>query len=96
MQRSVHREDPAHTAIAGAALFEVEITMRSDASQTFVPKAAFHEVPDWTYQITCAKLAQIVLHYFGPQITTTQTIEQAFRAIPFVYDIFNRHDENAT
>lgn len=84
MLRSVHRVDPAHTAISGAALHKLDITIKSDGAQTFIPPSFF---PHWTHRITCAKLSEIVLHYFGPRINTIQTIEQAFKATPFIYDI---------
>ena len=93
MLRSVHRDDPAHTAISGEALHKLDITIQSDGAQTFIPTSFF---PDWTHRITCTRLSEIVLHYFGPRINTTQTIEQAFKAIPFIYDIFNKQDEQDT
>ena len=90
MQKSVHRNDRASTAISGTALHEVTFRLQGDETQTFVDPSYS---PNWAPSVTCLCLSEIVLHYFGPQVNKELTIEQAFKAIPFIWDNNNREDE---
>ena len=51
---------------------------------------------EWWTHIDCALLADIVLHYFGPQVDKHKTLEEAFHTIPLIYSLGNHEDELAT
>ena len=92
MQKSVHRNDRASTAVSGTALHEVTFRLQGDETQTFFDPSYF---PNWALSVSCQCLSEIVLHYFGPQVNKELTIEQAFKAILFIWDIDNRKDETS-
>ena len=89
----MYKRSSAADAISGRALNDVHLRLLSDADQRYVNPDFF---PEWWHHIDCALLADIVLHYFGPHVDKTKTLEEAFHAIPFTYSLGNHDDELAT
>ena len=66
----IYRLSPACDAISGRARNDVTLRLLSDTKQLYVSPQLIHA---WWDKIDCALLADIVLHYFGPQVDKDKT-----------------------
>ena len=93
VKAGIYKKSLAADAISGRARNDVHLRLQSDANQRFVHPDL---LDSWWEQIDCSLLADIVLHYFGPQVDKNKTLEEAIHAIPFIYSLGNHDDELST